>query len=522
MSKRGGDRRLAAVLFTDIVSSTDVASELGDTRWLRLLARHHRIVRAHLKLFGGHEQDTAGDGFFATFDVPADAVRCAAAAQREIRELGIEIRAGVNFGEVEIVDSKPGGIAVHAGARIMSASTGGVVMVSSSVKELLAGAGIGFEDAGTHHLKGLDEDVHLYRVTRIDDDPVTSPETDDAAARARRDAIVEAGASRRRSRWLVVLVASLVVLVAGAVVLATRDDGGAPAADGPPRAVLVGLDPTTGVPQRVIPIEVQQSSGAPGQGDGAAGQGGVWLPRNANLVHVDPAHEEQVSISLGITGYLNIDTGFDRVWATVSGVVTANPATDELTHYVDRIAAGGAGQWGHESDLVVGNGAVWVSMTDGRLVRVDPSDPGATRAWQLTDGQLDGLAVGDGAVWGFDSYAGEIVRFDPETGRADQPIHESGSVDEIAFAGSDLWILDRSAGTVTPLGSSTSVQVGSAPTSMVAGFDAVWVGDDDGTVYRIDPLTEEVTPVYRAGGTIESVIADPDLGVLWLDVGARA
>ena len=190
MSRRGGDRRLAAVLFTDIVSSTEVASEMGDARWLVLLGRHHRIVRAHLKLYGGNEQDTAGDGFFATFDVPADAVRCAVAAQREVRGLGIEIRAGVNFGEVEMVDGKPGGLAVHTGARIMSASSGGVVTVSSSVKELLAGAGIGFEDAGMHRLKGLEEEAHLYRVTRVGDDRL-APEVDDAAARERRDRIVD-------------------------------------------------------------------------------------------------------------------------------------------------------------------------------------------------------------------------------------------------------------------------------------------------------------------------------------------
>ena len=122
------------MLFTDIVSSTEAASEMGDARWLALLGRHHRIVRTQLKLYGGHEQDTAGDGFFATFDVPADAVRCAVAAQREVRGLGIEIRAGVNFGEVEMVDGKPGGLAVHTGARIMSTSSGGVVIVSSSVR----------------------------------------------------------------------------------------------------------------------------------------------------------------------------------------------------------------------------------------------------------------------------------------------------------------------------------------------------------------------------------------------------
>ena len=168
--------------------------------------------------------------------MPADAVRCAVAAQREVRGLGIEIRAGVNFGEVEMVDGKPGGLAVHTGARIMSASSGGVVTVSSSVKELLAGAGVGFEDAGMHHLKGLDEETHLYRVTRIDDDPVAPPEVDDAAARDRRDLIVDPGPARRRTALVVGGVIGALVL-AGALAFSAARSGSDPAA-APHRSAL--------------------------------------------------------------------------------------------------------------------------------------------------------------------------------------------------------------------------------------------------------------------------------------------
>ena len=523
MSRRGGDRRLAAVLFTDIVSSTEVASEMGDARWLELLGRHHRIVRANLKRFGGHEQDTAGDGFFATFDVPADAVRCAVAAQREVRGLGIEIRAGVNFGEVEMVEGRPGGLAVHTGARIMSASSGGVVTVSSSVKELLAGAGIGFEDAGMHHLKGLEEETHLYRVTRVDDDPVAPPGTDEAEARARRDLILDPGPARRRS-----------ALVVGGVVGARcwwarsrsrRGRGGsstATAPTGPPSSALVALDPTTGDQGQVIPIEVQPQT--PFFPRGAAGEGGVWLGRDVNLLHVDPEHEEVEAVNLDTTGALNVDTGFGRVWVTVYGVSTVNVGTNEVRGYVgtDRDASIGSGFVGIESDLVAAERAVWVTVTDGRLLRIDPNDPRATQLTESPTGELDGLDVGADGVWTFDTYDGSIIRFDPETLEADEPIRVSGGVDEIALAGGSVWVLDRSAGTVFPLGSSNSTQVGENPTVMSAGFDELWIGDEDGSVYRVDPLTGEGTVVYHAGGPVNAVIPDPDGGVLWLDVGSPA
>jgi class 3 adenylate cyclase len=520
MSRRSGTRRLVAVLFTDIVSSTEIASELGDARWRELLGRHHRIVRANLKRFGGHEQDTAGDGFFATFDVPVDAIRCAAAAQREVRELGMEIRAGVNFGEAEMDAGKPGGLVVHAGARIMAASSAGVVTVSSSVKELLPGAGVGFEDAGIHQLKGLDEEVHLYRVTRIDDDPVAPPEVDEDVAHARRAAIVDQGPARRRTGLIAAGVVGTLVL-GGVLAASLGGGGGTPTApSGPPSNSLVALDPMTGDPGQPISIEVQPQT--PFYPRGAAGQGGVWLGRDVNLLHVDPAHREVENVNLGTTAALNVDTGFGRVWVTVYGVVsTVNVGTNEVRPYAttERGVGIGSGFVGIESDLVAAEGAVWVTVTDGRLLRIDPNDPGATQLTESPTGELDGLDVGADGVWTFDTYDGSIIRFDLETLVPDQPILVSGGVDEIALAGGSVWVLDRSAGTVFPLGSSNSTQVGENPTVMSAGFDQLWVGDEDGSVFRVDPLTGEATVVYRAGGIVNALIPDPDGEVLWVDVG---
>jgi class 3 adenylate cyclase/esterase/lipase len=158
------DRALATVLFTDIVGSTAKAAELGDRRWREVLEEHHALIRRQLVRFRGRELDTAGDGFFASFDGPARAIRCACSITEAVRELGLEVRAGLHTGEFELLDGKVGGIAVHIGARVASLAEPGEVLVSSTVKDLVAGSGIEFEDRGQHQLKGISEAWHLFTV----------------------------------------------------------------------------------------------------------------------------------------------------------------------------------------------------------------------------------------------------------------------------------------------------------------------------------------------------------------------
>jgi class 3 adenylate cyclase len=158
------DRVLATVLFTDIVGSTERAAELGDRRWSELLSAHHERVRGELERFRGREIDTAGDGFLATFDGPARAVRCAQAIVGSVRDLGIEVRAGVHTGEVELSDDGVRGLAVHIGARIGALAGPSEVVVSSTVRDLVAGSGLRFEDAGEHGLKGVPGSWRVFRV----------------------------------------------------------------------------------------------------------------------------------------------------------------------------------------------------------------------------------------------------------------------------------------------------------------------------------------------------------------------
>ena len=163
------DTVLATILFTDIVGSTAKLAELGNVRWRELVERHHALVRVQLSRFRGREIDTAGDGFFAAFDGPIRAIRCAQTIREAVRGLGIELRAGLHIGECEVVGDKIAGIAVNIGARVASQAAPGEILVSSTIKDLVAGSGLQFEDRGHAELKGVPGQWQLYAVA---DDPL--------------------------------------------------------------------------------------------------------------------------------------------------------------------------------------------------------------------------------------------------------------------------------------------------------------------------------------------------------------
>lgn len=161
---REPERALATILFTDIVGSTERAAELGDRRWRDLLERHDALVRRQLDLHRGREVKTMGDGFLATFDGPTRAIRCACAIRDELAGIGVEVRAGIHTGEVELIGDDVGGMAVNIGARIGALADGEEVLVSSTVKELVVGSGLEFAERGAHTLKGAPGEWHLFAV----------------------------------------------------------------------------------------------------------------------------------------------------------------------------------------------------------------------------------------------------------------------------------------------------------------------------------------------------------------------
>ena len=156
-------RSIATVMFSDVVASTTTAATIGDAAWRDLVVKHHETVRDALVRHRGVERDTAGDGFFATFDAPERALRCGIDIVQAVQELGLDVRIGIHTGEVEAIDGKPGGIAVSVGARIAALAEGGEILVSSTVKDLVAGSGLEFADAGGHELRGIPGTWQLYR-----------------------------------------------------------------------------------------------------------------------------------------------------------------------------------------------------------------------------------------------------------------------------------------------------------------------------------------------------------------------
>jgi pimeloyl-ACP methyl ester carboxylesterase len=163
------DRVLATVLFTDIVDSTKKAAELGDRGWNGVLKQHNAIVRRELARFRGREVNTTGDGFLIIFDGPGRAIRCASSISRQVRSLGIEIRAGLHSGECEMAGGNIGGIALHIGSRVADIANAGEILVSNTVKDLVVGSGISFEDGGLHTLKGVPGEWRLFAVARADE-----------------------------------------------------------------------------------------------------------------------------------------------------------------------------------------------------------------------------------------------------------------------------------------------------------------------------------------------------------------
>jgi class 3 adenylate cyclase/streptogramin lyase len=527
VQRRTGTRGLGAALFTDVVGSTVIAAEMGNSRWAELLTRHHQIVRRELRRFGGRENDTAGDGFFATFERPVDAIRCAVAAARAVRSLGIEIRAGVSFGELEMVDGKAGGLIVNTAARVMSVAGPGEVLVPASVRDIVSGGSISFADHGTHRLKGLEEEARLFLVTALDGDPVTPPMEADEAAERRRE--IFPGPSRR-SRKLIPAVIAVAALAAAAIAfLAVDSDEPAPPAAARPRYFVVEVDPVSGDEGQPIKIVWPGRPGetVPTSRSIAAGEAAVWVLAPASssmiLLHVDPQHGElRDPIRMAFSLSVSMVTAFDAVWvATGERVVRVNAATDEPREVL-RIQLPGEGSG--RTDLSADRSHLWLARTDGILMQIDPT--GAVTRQRKVIGSADLVTAGDGAVWVADQVNGAVIGVDAVSLEKIGEVTVVGGIDRMIADAGYLWILDTGAGVVTRLSVSSDrivpaqKSVGEGTTDVAVGFGAVWVSHEDGRISRIDPSTLEVTSAFaRVGGAATAIAVDASRESLWVDVG---
>ncbi len=525
MQRRAAGQRLGAVLFTDIVGSTAIAAEMGNSRWSELVARHHRIVRRQIGRFGGREVDTAGDGFFVTFERPADAIRCAVAATEAVRELGIEIRAGVSFGELETGGAKPSGLVVNTAARVMSVGSPGEVLVPASVREIVSGAGMTFADHGIHRMKGLEENLRLFLVTGVDGTDVVPPLDAGQAAERRRE-IFPAG--RRRRALIAGVVAGLCAVVVAAWLLFGR--GSPPAGD-----------VTRGVAESVARIVAEDGHvdatvfvGNPG-GDRlddlslidhpiAVGEGGVWLLRPPSLIHIDPLREEIRSrtIEVGAAFDQTVVTGAGSVWVlTDRTIYRIHPGTDEPEVFFVLPVPVGVVTAAARPSLAVRD-AVWIGGTDGIVFRLDPRT--GARERRDVGSTVDGLAATRGSLWTADAFAGEVIPLDPLSLRpAGERVEIEGNIDQIVGSDTDVWILDQQVGVVTRIDAASgtkrgSARVGHEPTDMAVGLGAVWVGDRDGSLYRIDTSTLGVES-FAIGAEVFGVGVDEAAGTVWVYLG---
>ena len=457
---RQPERFLATILFTDIVGSTDLAASLGDRAWRRLLAAHHGRVRAQLRQFGGREVDTAGDGFMCSFDQPAQAVRAADAILTDVAGLGLQLRAGIHTGEAEKIGPKIGGIAVHIAARVMALAVGGHVLVSSTVRDLVAGSGLEFTDAGTHELKGVPGEWHLYALTRRVE-PVVSEvavPAEPTSPRRRRTRLVALGA--------LLTAAGIGVVLAAALALGLLNPGGSTLPPGPDTVVTI---------------------------DAAGNQ----------VVDVHPVPAGPSAIA--------IDTNSMRAWVASldAGVVTDFATTGSPQ---DRTT----GRVGRPTDLVVGDGLIWVADAFDKAITLVDASTGAPRR-TVEDVVARQIAYGFGSAWATDDISDRLLRLDGQTGDVAQAVDVGPGAFPAGLAvGEDaIWIANSGTSTLARVDARSvtltldGIALRAVPDTVVANAETVWIASRGGDlVMRVDPVNGTLSQTVDVGDQPVSLAID--------------
>jgi class 3 adenylate cyclase len=519
MPRHAVRRRLATVLFLDIVGSTALASELGDARWRELLTRFRRIVREELKRHGGHELDTAGDGCFATFVEPARALSCAAAIVVEVQQLGVDVRAGMHTGECEEIDGKLGGIAVHIGSRIMALAGPAEVLTSGTMKDLVAGSGASFSDRGLHELKGVEGSRQVFSLRAVETSLPAPLSPDEAAARL---ALIPAP-GRRRSIRLAIAVAALVVAAAVAVPLLAFGGGKSTPIN------LIRLDGHSG---RILRTD-RDASGRGNWDSLRSDSGTLWQyvsqkhlllerdGRTGDLVHALSVHIHcgcQVALGFGSVWLI----GDRRVKDTITGTLTR--IDDVSGRVAKRIVLDGSTENG---TVAAGNGAVWVLESGGSLFRIDPISNRVTHTYETDAVETNTLVPLAGYEWICECVINKILRFDPRNGHS-----RTFSIPTQAYlVGIDssrtLWLLDPKNKTLTavdpttggaeaPLGLS-----GGQIVAAVVAFGSMWATAGN-VIDRVDLKTSARSTIAMPKGVwAGSIAADPASGAIWVGNSGR-
>jgi peptide/nickel transport system substrate-binding protein len=515
-SKRPIERFLTTVLMTDIVGSTEHAAELGDTDWRELVGQHHRMVRAALKRHRGREIDTAGDGFFAIFDAPADAIACALDVAREVAALGIEIRAGIHTGEVEQSGAKVAGITVPIASRAMSLSEPSQVLVTSTVRDLATGASLVFTDAGRHSLKGVPGEWQLFAVSRAANAPTAEGVPIREAVELRAAAVRRA---RSRSIWqrqprlvLGFTVGLLVLAVAAGLVLWQPWL--------PPALAQIGSD-SVGVidPGRAAIIASIKVDARPG---GVAIDGGsAWISNTGSdsVSQIDVArHDVSRVIEVG-RAPVGIAIAGGSVWVANSGERTVTRINEASARVVGPIEVGNGPL------AIAGNGdSVWVAnVTDSTVVRIDATTGTLQPAIRVPGGPV-AIAAGVSGVWVASADAAAITHLDPATGASvSAPIALSSRPSAIAASDTQVWVASAD-GTVTRIDPqsnrvTSTVDVGGSLSAIATAGNSVWVADRDGNVVRLDNANPAAPMTRIATNNSPDGLAIAD-GQVWVATGS--
>lgn len=490
MARARANRRVATVLFADIVDSTRIAAEVGDRRWRDLLGAFRRRVRGELKRHGGHEEDTAGDGFFATFAQPAEAIRAAVGILRQATLIGLEVRCGLHTGELERIDGRLGGIAAHIGARTMAEASAGEVLVTATVHDLATGSMVAFTEHGERTLRGVPGTWRLYRVVAVDGEPLAVA-MEAGEATERRGAI--AMSTSRRGAWVALGAGAmlLVLLTAGAMLVrptSPADKRSSPAPSLP--TTVLRIDAATGaitaqVHDRYLALsypsplwevdgnlwqvsaiyairrdavtgEVLATVPLPQNTDTAYAVtfafGSIWAHTqlvNESLVRFDPINGRtiaEIQLPKRIR-FFQLHAGTDAVWLlTLAGtLLEVDPLTNEVV-----------GEYPVETETVadaftiLGNTAWICECEHGRLTRFDLETHEASPAIELAqrglvvpdsaEGSLAGPSSSNGEVWLLDAEAGTVSQVDVATGQAGRPLAIPRPVWDAEFGLGALWV----------------------------------------------------------------------------------
>jgi hypothetical protein len=502
---------LATVLFLDIVGSTRVASELGDARWRTLLTRFNKVVRAEIRGHGGREENFTGDGFLATFPEPARAVAAGDAIVRAVQELGVDVRVGIHTGEVETIGKDLGGMAVHIGARVMAQAGAAEVLTTGTVRDLVHGSAIDFDDAGTHELKGVPGTWDLVAVHSIMRAPAPQP-LDPGEAVRRLEAIEAEGSAGRRRRFGIAAAAVLVVV--GVVVWVVVTSRGTASA-----ISLVKIDGTDAKIEGTVDdgLITDHLWRALSVENGALFQMTPSAVRSRDLVSGQVLQSFPTSEDHDVSAI-----GFGSEWlgskAETRSIERVDLVSGEVVGSID--VKGGAGV------LAVGPDAVWFVTTDGRLGRVDPISMDV-QTWPSGAISPGAVVPFRDSVWVCDCDNRQIIRFDiaterfttfdiPEEAYLVGPTQGGGASDE-------LWLVDQGASAVTPIDPRTGERgraIGFQGTLADAevGLGKIWVAAAD-HVYVLDETNDQADVIdvrMPPGFFASSVAIDTQRQTVWI------